>query len=116
LRPAIVVEVWAMHKRRRFCSCSSPATMVDPTIVVAEARETVSGVAVECEFQELVCLAARAFPPVEVAEGREDGCCMFCAGAGVGVQEQFLCQFDAGPLGDVFDLGEPEVLRGFVHS
>lgn len=62
--------------------------------MVAEAGEAVGGVGVEGELEELVCFAASAFPPVDVADGRKHGCCMFCAGAGVGVQEELLCPFD----------------------
>ena len=37
---------------------------------------------------------ASAFPPVEVADGGEDGCCVFGAGEGVGVGEELFCPFD----------------------
>jgi len=63
--------------------------------LVAEASEAVGGVGVEGELEELVCFAAFAFPPVDVADGCEDWCGVFCAGAGVGVQEQLLGPFDA---------------------
>lgn len=63
--------------------------------LVAEAGEAVGGVGVEGELEELVCFAASAFPPVDVADTGKDRCCVFSAGEGVGVQEQLLGPFDA---------------------
>jgi hypothetical protein len=82
--------------------------------LVAEAGEAVGGLGVEGELEELVCFAASAFPPVDVADGREDRCCMFGAGAGVGVQEQLLCPLDALPFRGGFGLGEEDLLHGLV--
>ena len=63
--------------------------------MVAESGEAVGGVCVEGELEELVCFAASAFPPVDIADGGEDWCCVFGGGAGVCVQEELLCPFDA---------------------
>jgi len=63
--------------------------------LVGESGEAVAGVCVEGELEVLVCFGSSAFPPVDVADGGEDGCCMLRAGSGVGVDEELLGPFDA---------------------
>jgi hypothetical protein len=63
-----------------------------------------------------VCFASSAFPPVDVTDGREDRGGVLSAGAGVGVEEQLLCPFDAWPFGSLLGLGEQDLLHGLVDS
>jgi hypothetical protein len=82
--------------------------------LVGEACEAVAGVCLQSQLHVSVCFGSSAFPPVDVADGGEDGCCMLWAGPGVGVDEQLLCPLDAGPLGCGGCLGEEDVLCWFV--
>jgi hypothetical protein len=56
--------------------------------LVGEPGEAVAGVGVEGELEVLVCFGSSAFPPVDVADGGENGCCVFGTGSCVGVEEE----------------------------
>ena len=84
--------------------------------VVGEPCEAVSGVGVEGELEVLVGFGSSAFPPVDVADGGEDGCCVFWGGEGVGVGEELFGPFDARPVRCCGGLGEEDAFGRFVDA